>query len=69
MEVAIEILSREVQTAPRKIEGQNGCCHYGVIEPPSGLVSRGECKYCHAEREFHNSMRGVDPVRQYWRRS
>ena len=65
MGTAIETLSREVQTIPQEISGQNGCCHHWVIETPNGPVSRGECKYCHEERAFRNSMRGIIPVREH----
>ena len=58
-------LNREASTTREKVAGQRDCCHHWVIEPPNGPVSRGQCRYCHAEREFRNSMRGVDPVRQY----
>lgn len=32
------------------------CRHYWVIESPSGLVSKGICKFCGAERDFFNSF-------------
>ncbi len=60
MESAVGLVTREVQEP-----AQTGCRHFWVIEAPHGLISRGECRYCHAQKEFRNSMRGIDPVRQY----
>ena len=31
------------------------CAHYWRIESPDGLISKGECKLCGAEKEFCNS--------------
>ncbi len=31
------------------------CRHYWVIESARGPVSKGVCKFCGAQREFHNS--------------
>jgi len=31
------------------------CQHWWVIEPANGPTSRGECKRCHAVRDFTNS--------------
>jgi hypothetical protein len=34
------------------------CRHYWIIESAQGPVSRGFCKFCGAEKEFHNSWPG-----------
>lgn len=31
------------------------CRHYWVIESAKGPVSKGVCKFCGAQKEFHNS--------------
>jgi len=30
------------------------CIHHWLIEPPTSPVSKGVCKKCGEEREFHN---------------
>ena len=56
------MMRNNVKTAPRKpkeeIEesgNQNRCCHYWIIEAPSGPTSKGICKICGEEKEFSNS--------------
>lgn len=36
------------------------CRHHWLIEPASGPVSLGVCRYCHASREFKNSVAEAD---------
>jgi hypothetical protein len=38
------------------------CRHYWIIESAQGPVSRGFCKFCGAEKEFHNSWPGFSYV-------
>jgi hypothetical protein len=45
--------------------GQTTCRHHWSIEATNGLVSGAVCKYCHEERTFQNSMRGIDTTRLY----
>lgn len=35
--------------------GKAACRHYWIIESAGGPTSRGVCKICGEEREFHNS--------------
>ena len=32
------------------------CTHYWDIDPAIGPISRGECRYCGAERQFINRL-------------
>lgn len=57
MDTASGLLTRELNTEVQEHGGQTVCRHYWVIEAPNGPMSRGECKYCHAEKEFQNSLR------------
>lgn len=48
-------MKSKLKEAPRKSAKESKCRHYWVIEDASGPTSRGVCKLCGAEREFHNS--------------
>ena len=37
-----------------------GCRHYWVIEAPECSKSRGTCRLCGEERDFHNSWRFME---------
>ncbi len=41
--------------ANEPVKKQETCRHYWIIESAHGPVSRGVCKICGAERQFHNS--------------
>ena len=45
----------KLKEMPREPEVKGECRHYWMIESASGPSSRGVCKFCGAEREFHNS--------------
>ena len=45
----------KLKETPGKPVTESKCRHYWVIEGASGPTSRGVCKFCGAEREFHNS--------------
>ena len=34
---------------------KDSCRHYWIIESARGPVSKGVCKFCGAQKEFHNS--------------
>ena len=36
-------------------EANDECCHYWLIESANGPTSKGVCKFCGVEKEFHNS--------------
>ena len=46
---------REPEAETQKPEGQVECCHYWIIGSPNGPTSRGTCKFCGAEKDFHNT--------------
>jgi len=45
----------KLKEAPRALEVKDKCRHHWVIEGARGPTSRGVCKLCGAEKEFHNS--------------
>lgn len=51
------------QSFPVIIEGPSvpQCCHHWIIEPATGPVSLGECRFCHESREFKNSVAEAEP--------
>jgi len=44
--------------APGALAVKDKCRHYWIIEGARGPTSRGICKFCGEEREFHNSWSG-----------
>lgn len=40
---------------PQEPVFKESCRHYWIIESAQGPTSRGVCKFCGAQREFHNS--------------
>ena len=42
-------------TATRTRPQTDACTHHFLIEPPSGPVSQGRCRFCGDERDFRNS--------------
>ncbi len=46
---------KDVNMKPSK---ENECRHYWIIESAQGPTSRGVCKFCGVEKEFHNSWPG-----------
>jgi len=36
--------------------GSQKCIHFWVIDSPDGPTSLGQCKYCHEERLFKNTL-------------
>lgn len=51
------------QSSPVTIEGPSvlQCRHHWIIEPATGPVSLGECRFCHQSREFKNSIPEAEP--------
>ena len=45
----------KLKEMPREPEVKGECRHYWMIEGARGPISRGVCKFCGAEREFHNA--------------
>ncbi len=43
---------------PRTPVTERECIHYWVIESAGGPTSSGVCRFCGAQREFHNSWPG-----------
>lgn len=37
------------------------CCHHWLIEPATGPVSKGVCKFCGEVREFQNILHDLSP--------
>lgn len=37
-------------------DGDQGCAHHWMIEPPNGPESTGRCKNCGKWRSFRNSL-------------
>ena len=58
-------LVRGIETVPQQTTVETTCRHHWLIEAPSNLFSRAECKHCHEEKTFRNSMRGINPMRQF----
>ncbi len=48
-------MKRNVSSAPPESVQKEVCHHYWIIESARGPVSRGVCKFCGAQKEFHNS--------------
>lgn len=48
-------LKEAPREAPREPLSESECKHYWLIEGAGGPTSRGVCKFCGAEKEFHNS--------------
>ena len=46
----------QASPAPSAMEEAPACRHHWVIEPANGRYSRGECRNCHEERAFENSI-------------
>jgi hypothetical protein len=40
------------------------CRHFWVIEVANGPVSRGQCKYCGAGKEFFNAYPEFNPLKK-----
>ena len=51
----IKTAQREPEAEAQEPDGQDECRHYWLIESPNGPISRGACKFCGAEKDFHNS--------------
>ena len=51
----IKTAQREPEAEAQEPDGQDECRHYWLIESPNGPISRGTCKFCGAEKDFHNS--------------
>jgi hypothetical protein len=43
---------------------QEACRHYWVIEVANGPVSRGQCKYCGASKDFYNTFPEFNPLKK-----
>ena len=48
-------MSYKVGEKLEESEVKSGCQHHWIIGSADGLVSRGVCKFCGAEKEFLNS--------------
>lgn len=44
----------KVKDVPVKVVPKEGHYHHWVIESANGPTSKGMCKLCNAEKEFHN---------------
>ncbi|HTY81976.1 MAG TPA: hypothetical protein VMB24_04265 [Dehalococcoidales bacterium] len=55
----IKVKEKE-QAQPRKEE----CRHFWVIEVANGPISRGQCKYCGAKKEFYNAFPEFNPLKK-----
>ena len=51
--MATKILTKPKEAKP-ETKRNEVCVHHWVIEPPEGPVSKGVCKICGAEKDFHN---------------
>ncbi|RLC93918.1 MAG: hypothetical protein DRI39_04375 [Chloroflexi bacterium] len=49
-------MEQAVATVSAEAEPTHACRHYWLIEASTGRVSRGVCKYCGAQRNFHNYL-------------
>ena len=54
---------KEKEKALAQTEKQ-ACRHFWVIEVANGPVSRGECKYCGAKKEFYNAFPEFNPLKK-----
>lgn len=46
---------RRINLVPQEPITKDSCRHYWIIESARGPTSRGVCKFCGAEKEFHNA--------------
>ena len=65
MESNVMTLIRDNRVTPQEVAGPSVCHHHWLIEAPNGQFSKGVCRNCQEVRQFRNSMRDADPVRQY----
>lgn len=49
-------MSYRVEEKPKEPATRNECRHYWMIEGARSPTSRGVCKFCGVERQFHNSL-------------
>ena len=54
----------KLKEATRERVSESKCRHYWKVESANGPISRGVCKFCGAEKEFHNSLPDFTIVRQ-----
>ena len=57
------LLQQDIAPALIETETSVTCCHYWIIEPAEGPVSRGVCQNCQEIKEFQNSI--VEVERDY----
>jgi len=53
-------IKEKIAVQPREEE----CRHFWVIEVANGPVSRGQCKYCGAKKEFYNAFPEFNPLKK-----
>lgn len=51
----VETKPREPEPEAPQPQDETGCCHYWLIDSPDGPTSRGVCRFCGAEKYFHNT--------------
>jgi hypothetical protein len=57
-------MSDKVQEKLKAQPQKEPCRHYWVIEVANGPVSRGQCKYCGAGKEFSNTFPESNPLKK-----
>jgi hypothetical protein len=57
-------MSGKIKERARTQPEKEACRHYWVIEVANGPVSRGECKYCGAKKEFYNTFPEFNPLKK-----
>ena len=49
---------------PEKIQEEQKCHHFWVIDVANGPSSPGKCKYCGEKKEFMNAFPTFNPLRK-----
>jgi hypothetical protein len=57
-------MSGRVKEKVRTQTQKEPCRHYWIIEVANGPVSRGECKYCGARKDFYNAFPEYNPTKK-----
>lgn len=47
-------LTEEIVVPPSTVVNRDSCVHHWLLETPHGKYSMGECKKCHAIKQFSN---------------
>jgi hypothetical protein len=54
----------KVQERVQRKEATEECHHFWMIEVANGPMSRGQCKYCGAVKEFYNAFPDFNPMKR-----